>query len=101
MVRARSFPLLIATLALISAVVPARALQLGESKAQIMEKHGEPGAEDRAKNVAIYFWDGWSAEIEYKEEAIAKLIYRRNSYLDPAEVASLLQSNGGSSRWRE
>src|SRR5215207_6517808 len=101
MVRAQTLSLLFAALALISAVIPARGLQLGESKTQIMEKHGEPGAEDRAKNVAIYFWEGWSAEIEYKEDAIHKLIFRRNSYLEPAEVTSLLQSNGGLARWRE
>src|SRR5688572_31832237 len=101
MVRAHTFSLLFAALALIGSVLPARALQLGESKVQIQEKHGQPGAEDRAKGVAIYFWEGWSAELEYKEEAIQKLIYRRNSYLEPAEVTSLLQSNGGLSRWRE
>ena len=51
--------------------------------------------------MAIYFWDGWSAEIEYREEAVSKLVYRRNSYLELSEVTGLLQSNGGLNRWRE
>ncbi len=101
MVRCRTLLFSLAALALASGLVPARALQLGESKAQITERHGAPGAEDRAKNVAIYFWDGWSAEVEYKEEAVQKLIYRRNAYLEPSEVTALLQSNGGAAKWRE
>ena len=93
--------ILLATLALASTAAPAWAFQLGESKTQLQKRYGVPGAEDRSKGVAIYFWDGWSAEVEYKEEAVSKLIYRRNTYLEQAEVVALLQSNGGFARWRE
>jgi len=101
MVRSHILRILLAVLALASATLPAQAFQLGESKTQIQERYGVPGAEDRSKGVAIYFWDGWSAEVEYKEEAVSKLIYRRNTYLEQPEVVSLLQSNGGFARWRE
>ena len=40
MVRAHTLRFLLAALTLVSAAVPARALQLGESKAQILERHG-------------------------------------------------------------
>jgi hypothetical protein len=101
MALALPFRLALAALLFAGATWPARALQLGESKAQIFQRHGEAGAEDRGKNVAIYFWAGWSAELEFKEDTVQKLIYRRDAYLQAAEVAALLQSNGGLARWRE
>lgn len=101
MVRAHAFQIAFATLLLGGALLPAQALQLGEGKAQVLQRHGAPGAEDRAKNVAIYFWDGWSAELEFKNDSTNKLIFRRNSYLTDTEITSLLRSNGGVDRWKE
>jgi len=79
----------------------AAALELGESREQLLARHGAPGAEDRARNMAMYFWDGWSAQVEFQQNTIGKLTYRRNWYLGDAEVNSLLQANGGAGRWRE
>ncbi len=99
MASAQSLPIVLAALLFASATGPAQALQLGESRAQTIARHGGPGAEDRG--VAIYFWDGWSAELEYEKDAVRKLIYRRHTNLREAEIAALLQSNGGFARWRE
>jgi restriction system protein len=79
----------------------ARALQLGETKEELLAKHGAPGAEDHAKNLAVYFWEGWSAQLEFKDNVVRKITFRRNYYLQDAEITSLLDSNGGASRWRE
>lgn len=79
----------------------ARALQLGETKEELFARHGAPGAEDHAKNLAVYFWEGWSAQLEFKDNVVRKITYRRNWYLQDAEITSLLDSNGGASRWRE
>lgn len=79
----------------------ARALQLGETKEELVAKHGAPGAEDHAKNLAVYFWEGWSAQLEFKDKVVQKITYRRNWYLQDAEITSLLDSNGGASRWKE
>ncbi|MEZ0255739.1 MAG: restriction endonuclease [Chthoniobacter sp.] len=79
----------------------ARALQLGETKEELLAKHGAPGAEDHAKNLAVYFWEGWSAQLEFKDNVVRKITYRRNWYLQDAEIASLLDANGGAKRWRE
>lgn len=79
----------------------ARALQLGETKEELLAKHGAPGAEDHAKNLAVYFWEGWSAQLEFKDKVVQKITYRRNYYLQDAEITSLLDSNGGASRWKE
>jgi hypothetical protein len=89
-------------LALLCAAAPAiRALELGETKAQLLAQHGPPGAEDHARNVAVYFWEGWSAQVEFRGDKVGKLTYRRNWYLQEQEIASLLQSNGGAAHWRE
>src|SRR5579871_1130562 len=88
--------------ALLCAVVQsANALQLGENRDALVAKHGQPGAEDRARNMAVYFWDGWSAQVEFQENIVGKLTYRRNWYLGESEIKALLQSNGGSRQWRE
>ncbi|HEY3897585.1 MAG TPA: restriction endonuclease [Chthoniobacter sp.] len=79
----------------------AAALQLGETRAQLVARHGAPGAEDHARNLAMYFWEGWSAQVEFQDNIVRRLTYRRNWYLQEAEINSLLQSNGGSGRWRE
>ena len=83
------------------AATSARALQLGETKAQLLAQHGPPGAEDHGRNLAMYFWEGWSAQVEFQGDAVGKLTYRRNWYLQEAEINSLLQSNGGVTHWRE
>lgn len=79
----------------------ARALQLGETREELQAKHGAPGAEDHAKNLAVYFWEGWSAQLEFQGNVVQKITYRRNYYLQEAEIISLLDSNGGEKRWRE
>jgi restriction system protein len=76
-------------------------MELGQTRAQLLAKHGPPGAEDHGRNIAIYFWEGWSAQVEFQGNTIGRLTYRRNWYLGDAEVGSLLQTNGGSSRWHE
>lgn len=91
----------LAALFFAGAAGPVRALQLGETREQTVARHGPPSAEDRGKDVATYSWEGWSAELEYKVEAIQRLIYRRDAYLSESEVAALLHSNGGAGRWRE
>jgi restriction system protein len=83
------------------AASPVQALQLGETRDQLLARHGAPGAEDRAKNVAAYFWDGWSAQLEFQGDVVRKLTYRRNWYLGDPEIASLLASNGGADHWQE
>jgi len=80
---------------------PARALQIGETQAQILARHGAPGAEDRGKKLAMYYWEGWSAQLEFQDDIVEKLTYKRSWYLQESEIAGLLNSNGGSARWRE
>ena len=77
------------------------ALQLGENEAQITARHGAPAVEDHGRHLAVYFWEGWSAQLEFKDGAVGKLTYRRNTYLEETEIQSLLQANGGVARWRE
>lgn len=98
---ARPFTLAICALILGVTLPAAQALQLGETQAEIVARHGAPGAEDRGKKLAIYFWEGWSAQLEFQEGRVRKLTYRRGEHLQDAEVRSLLQSNGGMERWSE
>ncbi|MEP6669460.1 MAG: restriction endonuclease [Chthoniobacter sp.] len=82
-------------------VQSARALQLGETREQLLARHGAPGAEDHGRNLAVYFWEGWSAQVEFQENVVRKLTYRRNWYLQETEITSLLDANGGAAHWRE
>lgn len=90
------------SLALLCAVAQsAQALQLGETKEQLLKQNGAPGAEDHARNLAVYFWEGWSAQLEFRDDVVQKITYRRNWYLQDTEITSLLESNGGAARWKE
>lgn len=93
--------LTLAALFMLGLAWPARALQIGETQAQIRARHGAPGAEDRGKKLAMYYWEGWSAQLEFKGDAVHKLTYKRSWYLQESEIAGLLHSNGGATRWRE
>lgn len=93
--------LTLAALFVLGLAWPARALQIGETQAQILARHGAPSAEDRSKKLAMYYWEGWTAQLEFKGDVVQKLTYRRTWYLQESEIASLLHSNGGVTRWRE
>ena len=87
--------------ALALATASSHALQLGESQGQITARHGAPAVEDHGRHLAVYFWEGWSAQIEFKQGVVGKLIYRSNAHLKDADIQSLLQANGGVGRWQE
>ena len=101
MASARPFQLLHCAIIFALTAASGHALQLGESAAQITARHGAPAVEDHGRHLAVYFWEGWSAQLEFKEGVVRKLTYRRNTYLEDAEIQSLLQANGGATRWRE
>ena len=88
-------------LALALAAASSHALQLGENEAQINARHGAPAVEDHSRHLAVYYWEGWSAQLIFKDGVVGKLTYRRNTYLEGGEIQSLLQANGGVVRWRE
>jgi hypothetical protein len=96
----RSLPFLCGALLLAFAPV-SQALQLGENEAQIVARHGAPAVEDHGRKLAVYFWEGWSAQAEFKDGLVNKLTYRRTGYLTDAEIQALLQANGGVTRWKE
>ena len=101
MASARPFPRLRCALLLILAATSSHALQLGENEAQITARHGAPAVEDHGRHLAVYFWEGWSAQLEFKDGVVGKLTYRCHTALGDAEIQSLLQANGGAARWRE
>jgi hypothetical protein len=79
----------------------ARALQLGETREQLVARHGPPSDEDHGRNLATYFWDGWSAQLEFRGGVVNRITYKRDWYLRDEEIASLLGANGGPARWAE
>jgi HJR/Mrr/RecB family endonuclease len=93
--------LTLAALFMLGLAWPAQALQIGETQAQILARHGAPGAEDRGKKLAMYYWEGWSAQLDFKGDVVHKLTYKKSWYLQEPEIAGLLNSNGGAARWRE
>lgn len=101
MAAVRPFQSLRFTLIFVLSIASSHALQLGESEAQITARHGAPAVEDHGRHLAVYFWAGWSAQLEFKSGVVGQLTYRRNGYLTDAEIQSLLQANGGATRWQE
>ena len=101
MASARPFHLLRCAIIFALTATSGHALQLGENEAQITARHGAPAVEDHGRHLAVYYWEGWSAQLEFKDGVVGKLTYRRNTYLADAEIQSLLQANGGAARWRE
>ena len=101
MASARPFQLLRCAIIFALTAASGHALQLGENETQITARHGAPSVEDHGRHLAVYFWEGWSAQLEFKDGVVGKLTYRRNTYLEDAEIQSLLQANGGANRWHE
>lgn len=101
MASARPFHILSCALLFALLTVSGQALQIGESAAQITARHGAAAVEDHGRHLAMYFWEGWSAQLEFQKGVVGKLTYRRNGSLTDAEVQSLFQANGGAGRWRE
>ena len=101
MASALPFRVSVCALTLALAAASSHALQLGENEAQITARHGAPAVEDHGRHLAVYYWEGWSAQLEFKDGLVGKLTYRRNTYLEATEIQSLLQANGGVARWRE
>jgi len=91
----------LALLLLAGGMSSSQALQLGETQAQIVARHGAPAVEDHGRQLAMYYWAGWSARLEFRGGVVEKLVYKKNDYLSPADIASLLQANGGANRWKE
>ena len=77
------------------------ALQLGETEAQILARHGAPVVADHGRNVAMYSWAGWSVRLDFQGGKVAKLTYKKTDAFGPEDFGSLLQANGGIARWRE
>src|ERR1700721_1128205 len=63
-----------------------QALQLGETQAQIVARHGAPAVEDHGRQLAMYYWAGWSARLEFRAGVVDKLVYKKNDYLRPAHM---------------
>ena len=101
MASARPFSRLCCALLFALAATPGHALQLGENEAQITARHGAPSVEDHGRHLAVYFWEGWSAQLEFQDGVVGKLAYRCHTALGDAEIQALLQANGGAARWRE
>ncbi len=99
MASARLFRLLAGALLFALAGASSHALQLGETAAQITARHGAAAVEDHGRQLAVYYWEGWSAQLEFKAGTVGKLTYRRTGYLEEAEIQALLQANGGVPRW--
>jgi hypothetical protein len=96
----RSLPFLCSAL-LLTLAGTGHALQLGETEAQMMARHGAPAVEDHGRQLAVYYWEGWASQAEFKEGLVHRLSYRRLGYLTEAEIQALLQANGGVARWKE
>jgi len=97
----RHLPFLHLAFAFALATVSSHALQLGENEKQITARHGAPAVEDHGRRLAMYFWEGWSAQIEFTDGVVGRLTYRSNSSVTESDIRSLLQANGGVARWHE
>lgn len=98
---ARPFQILPLALLFWLAAASSHGLQLGETEAQVTARHGAAAVEDHGRRLAMYFWEGWSAQLEFQNGVVAKLTYRSNRLLEETEIQSLLQANGGAARWHE
>src|SRR3954468_3304588 len=72
----------LAALLMAASVWPAHALQLGDTKAHILARHGTPTGEDTSNKLATYSWAGWTAQLAYQDGLVEKLTYLKNVPLD-------------------
>ena len=97
----RSPRVVLTALLLMGGLRSSEALQLGETEAQILARHGAPAVADHGRRLAMYSWAGWSVRLDFQGGKVAKLTYKKTDDFGSDDFASLLQANGGIAHWRE
>ncbi len=87
-------------IALFSYCLPGNAAQIGETRAEVIARHGSPPLADNSKGLAIYRWDLWKLEIQFVDDVVRKLTYTKTDPLSETDVAGILVANGGTSAWK-
>lgn len=78
----------------------ASAVEIGQTRQEIIARHGAPPLGDTPRGIAIYRWDVWRLEIQFVDETARKLTYTKTDPLSDTDIQSILTENGGFSAWR-
>ena len=84
-------------LALILLVRTATGVELGNTKAEVLAKHGAPQIE--AAEGCVYQWADWNLEVAFREGVVRRLTYSKAAPLTETDVQGVFTANGGMAAW--
>lgn len=75
------------------------AIQLGDSRSEVIAKYSTPLTADHSKGTAVYRWESWKLEIHYVNDTVRGLTYTKIDPLHDDEIQKILDQNGGRTLW--
>ena len=93
-----SIPCLMAgLLALILLARTGAGVELGNTRAEVLAKHGAPRIE--APEGYVYEWADWKLEVAFRDGFVQRLTYSKVVPLTEADVQGVFNANGGTAAW--
>lgn len=77
------------------------AVEIGQTRQEIVARHGTPPLGDTPRGIAVYWWDVWKLEIEFVDDSARKLTYTKTDRITDSDIVSILFENGGNESWRQ
>ena len=78
----------------------ASAVELGDTRDDIVTHYGQPHLGDDKKGIAIYTWDVWRMKIDYANGVATRIAYTKDDPLSLNDIQALLEQDGGVSAWK-
>ena len=76
---------------------PAAAVELGNSRAEVLAKHGAPRSE--TAQGSVYQWADWTLEVGFADGVVRRLTYTKGTALTAGDLQGVLVANGGAGAW--
>ena len=95
---ARSNPALwIQGLVLLLLAYPVTAVELGNTRPEVLAKHGAPRVE--TAEGCVYQWADWTLSVGFADGVVRRLTYTKAAPLSEADLQGVLVANGGATAW--
>lgn len=102
---AAAFPSLAANLAILLMAIllgcqSATAVEIGQTRDEIIARHGPPPLGNHQTHTAIYRWDLWKLEIQFHHGVAQKLSYTKADPITDGDREAIFTENGGKAAWK-
>ena len=73
------------------------AVELGNTREEVLAKHGAPRTE--AAEACVYQWADWNLEVAFTEGVVRRLSYSKAVPMTEADIQGVFKANGGTAAW--